>query len=102
MDAFIAKITEPEVLGALGIAFFLGFMMRGGGRSPQPTDLSSPGDIQAKLQRVTAQQWAEIDAEIAARRKISAIRILRQYAGLGLKDAKEAVEARQRQRDIVI
>lgn len=102
MDALVTKISDPDVLWAIGLAFLLGFMVRGAGRSPQPSDLSSPGDIQAQLERVTPQQWTEIDGEIAARRKISAIRMLRQYTGLGLKDSKEAIEARKRQRDVVI
>lgn len=102
MEALIAKLSDPEVLWVIGLAFVLGFMIRGAGRSPQPSDLSSPGDIQARLGQVTTQQWTEIDGEIAARRKIRAIRMLRQYSGLGLKDAKEAVDARKRQRDVVI
>ncbi|MCB9963137.1 MAG: ribosomal protein L7/L12 [Hyphomonas sp.] len=42
----------------------------------------------------------EIDAELDARKKIQAIKLLREVTGLGLKDSKEAIEARQRQRDM--
>jgi ribosomal protein L7/L12 len=42
----------------------------------------------------------QIDAAIDARRKIEAIRIMRGATGLGLKQSKEAVDARIRERDL--
>lgn len=102
MEQLITKLSDPEILWVIVVAFVLGFMVRGAGRPSQVPDLSPQGDIRSKLDGVTSQQWTEIDAEIDARRKISAIRRLRQYTGLGLKDAKDAIEARKRQRDIVI
>jgi ribosomal protein L7/L12 len=45
-------------------------------------------------------KWLEIDAELDARKKIRAIKLLRQATGLGLKDSKEAIEARERKRDL--
>jgi len=41
-------------------------------------------------------QLAQINAEIAAKRKIDAIKLYREFTGEGLKEAKEAVEAIER------
>ena len=41
-------------------------------------------------------QWQAIDAEICAGRKIDAIKLYREGTGEGLKEAKDAVEARER------
>jgi ribosomal protein L7/L12 len=42
---------------------------------------------------VTDDQWKRIDLELAAGRKIDAIKLHREFAGSDLKDAKDAVEA---------
>ena len=41
--------------------------------------------------------WADLDAEIQAGRKISAIKRYRADCGAGLKDAKDAIDARERE-----
>jgi hypothetical protein len=90
----IEKLSDPTVLFALVIAFYLGFTVRGRGRNfltPTPMAQEDPAGA---LESVTVSRWMEIDAEIDARRKIAAIKLLRTASGLGLKDSKEAVEAR--------
>ncbi len=77
------------------LAFVLGFMVRGAGRESAPM---TPEAVQACLAGMTAAQWAGVDAEIEAGRTIGAIRLLRKASGIGLKDARMAVEARLRQR----
>ena len=52
------------------------------------------------LDRVTMSKWLEIDAELDARKKIRAIKLLRNATGLGLKDSKHAIEERERKRDL--
>ena len=94
----IDKLSDPVILFALILAFVLGFMARGNGRSslsPAPMNREA---IAAALKRVTVSRWMEIDAEIDARRKLAAIKLLREATGLGLKDSKEAVEARMTER----
>lgn len=98
MRAMIDTLSNPTVLFAIALAFFLGFMFRGSGRSSlSPTPMSKE-EVAAAVERVTVSRWMEIDAEIDAKRKLAAIKLLRQSTGLGLKDSKEAVEARMASR----
>ena len=41
----------------------------------------------------TEEQWAQIQAELFAGRTISAIKLYREATGVGLKEAKDAMEA---------
>ena len=50
------------------------------------------------LARLTPEQAAEIDEALDRRRKIEAIKLYREWSGLGLREAKEAVEAYERRR----
>jgi ribosomal protein L7/L12 len=88
------KLSDPTILFALGLAFIVGFMMRGAGRSSLSPSPMSRDEIDAALKSVNVSRWMEIDAEIDARRKLAAIKLLRTATGLGLKDSKEAIEAR--------
>ncbi|HPE49281.1 MAG TPA: ribosomal protein L7/L12 [Hyphomonas sp.] len=102
MEDYLDKILHPEVLFTLFGVFVLGQITAGGRRkagslSPTPP---TPEEIKAALKKVTLSKWMEIDAELDARKKIQAIKLLREVTGLGLKDSKEAIEARQRQRDM--
>lgn len=99
MEAYLDKILEPEVLITLAVVFFLGRTMSGGksGNSLSPTPMSQ-AEIDDALKTVTVSKWMEIDAELDARKKIQAIKLLRQATGLGLKDSKDAIEARQQKR----
>jgi len=99
MHDYLETILEPEFLVTLLAAFLLGRFTAGGKArtSLSPTPPASE-EISAALKRVTLSRWMEIDAELDARKKIKAIKLLRETTGLGLRDSKEAVEARQRQR----
>ena len=102
MEAYFDKIFQPEVLATLFVVFLFGRATAGGKNrenslSPIPP---TPEEIDAALARVTMSKWLEIDAELDARKKIRAIKLLRQTTGLGLKDSKEAIEARERKRDL--
>jgi hypothetical protein len=88
------KLSDPIVLFALAVAFALGFMFRGSGRNSLSPTPPTDAEIAEAVKRVTASKWIEIDAEIDARRKIAAIRLLREATGLGLKVSKDAIEAR--------
>jgi len=94
MPAMIDKLSDPIVLFALVLAFILGFMLRGSGRSALSPSPMTKEEVAEAVGRVTVSRWIEIDAEIDARRKIAAIKLLRQSTGLGLKESKEAIEAR--------
>lgn len=95
MQTLVAKISDPEVLALLVLAFVLGFMVRGAGRGSASM---TPEEVQARLAGMTATQWADVDTEIEAGRTIGALRLLRRASGIGLKDARLAVETRVRQR----
>jgi len=49
------------------------------------------------MRDLSESEWQPIDAELFAGRKIRAIKLLRVASGLGLKEAKETVEAREAQ-----
>lgn len=51
-------------------------------------------EIDTALSGVTASKWAEIDRLLSDRKKIEAIKVLREATGLGLKLSKLAVERR--------
>ena len=99
MDAYLDKILDPAVLVTLLVVFFLA-RAPAGGRSANSLSPTPPtqAEIDAALKRVTLSKWIEIDAELDARKKINAIKLLRDATGLGLKDSKEAIEAHQKKR----
>lgn len=99
MHDYLETLFEPEFLVTLLAAFLIGRFTAGrgnqGGLSPAPP---TQEEISQALKKVTLSKWIEIDAELDARKKIRAIRLLREATGLGLKASKDAIEARQRQR----
>lgn len=102
MDAWLEKILDPDVLITLFAVFVIARILPRGrshasNLSPTPP---TQAEIDTAIKRVTLSKWLEIDAQLDARRKINAIKLLREATGLGLKDSKEAIEARQRQRDL--
>jgi len=99
MDAYLEKIMDPAVLVTLFIVFILA-RATAGGRSVNSLSPTPPTqeEIDAALKRVTLSKWMEIDAELDARKKINAIKLLREATGLGLKDSKDAIEAHQKKR----
>ena len=100
MEQIFAKLTDPLILIALLIAFFVGRATeKTVGTAPNRNSASDDAEVAAKLDRVTLSKWLEIDAELDSRRKIAAIKLLRATTGLGLKDAKEAIDRRAAERD---
>lgn len=99
MEDYLNKILVPEVLFTVIVAFILGGIFSGGkaGKSLSPTP-PTPEEIEEAVRKVTLSRWMEIDAEIDAHKKIRAIKLLRETTGLGLKDSKQAIEARMRKR----
>ncbi len=92
------KLLDPIVLAALFIAFLLGRFAR-----PTEEDSLSPPPLtaeekQERLDKVTSTQWATIDSALRNGKKIEAIKLLREASSLGLKNSKEAVEERAKQR----
>lgn len=79
------------VLAALALGFALG---RAPGRSAAQRDtLLGPPAVQAQPgSRPTPEVLAAVQAALASGHTIEAIRILRQATGMGLKEAKQAVE----------
>lgn len=68
-----------------------------GRNSNRPTDLTEPPPGIAAGRRtisLSPEIEAEIEAALQDNRKIEAIKILREASGVGLKEAKEAIEAR--------
>ena len=77
------------LLIGIGIGLFLAAMMRRGGRR----DLTAPPPrLDAPRPRRTGTDDAEVVALIRQGRKIEAIKRLRELTGLGLAEAREAVE----------
>ena len=68
----------------------------------QPDEVSEADEAQQPgaepLARLTPDQAAEIDEALDRGRKIEAIKLYREWTGLGLKEAKEAIEAYERRR----
>ena len=65
--------------------------------SPQEKErrrLVEEEEIEMALRDVTASKWEEIDRLLSDRKKIEAIKFLREATGLGLKLSKMAVERR--------
>jgi ribosomal protein L7/L12 len=102
MEDYLDKLLQPEVLFTLFVVFLFGRATASGKKKANSLSppLMSQAQIDAALKRVTMSKWLEIDAELDARKKIRAIKLLREAAGLGLKDAKDAIDARMRQRDL--
>ncbi|KCZ65974.1 hypothetical protein L53_01285 [Hyphomonas sp. L-53-1-40] len=98
MNAFAHALTQPATLFLVVIAFFLGFLVRGIGLNSLSPPLMTETQIEEALSKVTKAKWAEIDRATDDRKKILAIKLLREQTGLGLKASKEAVEARMQSR----
>lgn len=67
--------------------------------SPQERErrrLVEEEEIETAVSGLSASKWAEIDRLLSDRKKIDAIKVLREATGLGLKLSKMAVERRRR------
>ncbi len=75
------------------------------GRATKPVDpqererrrLVEEAEIETAVSGLSASKWEEIDRLLSDRKKIEAIKVLREATGLGLKLSKMAVENRGRQ-----
>jgi hypothetical protein len=81
----ILRVMSPWLLAVLGVVGLLVLTARRGG--PSPTAPASPAERSARE--------AELRQALAAGRKIEAIKLYRCLYGVGLKEAKEAVERLQ-------
>lgn len=101
MHDYVETILEPEFLVTLLAVFLLGRFTAGGKKrdslSPPPR---SAAEIDALLSMVTASTWIRVDDALNEHKKIRAIKILREATGLGLKDARDAIEEHQRKRGL--
>ena len=98
MNALAQALSQPATLLVAALAFALGFLVRGIGLNSFSLPLMTEAQIEEALSKVTKAKWAEIDRATDDRKKILAIKLLREQTGLGLKASKEAVEARMQSR----
>ena len=100
MDAYFETIAQTPVLITLAAVALVAYWFGKASGGPAPDRAQEQADIARATRSLTANQKMQIDAAIDARRKIEAIRIMRGATGLGLKQSKEAVDARIRERDV--
>ena len=98
LDALLHALMQPATLFLVAIAFFLGFLVRGIGINSLSPPILTEAQIDEALSKVSKSRWAEIDGAIDDRKKLLAIKLLREQTGLGLKASKEAIEARMQSR----
>jgi ribosomal protein L7/L12 len=98
MNALAQALSQPATLLLVAVAFGLGFLVRGIGVNSRSPPLLTQAQVEDALSRVTKARWAEIDRAIDDRKKLLAIKLLREQTGLGLKASKEAIEARMQSR----
>ena len=98
MNALAQALSQPATLLVAALDFALGFLVRGIGLNSFSPPLMTEAQIEEALSKVTKAKWAEIDRATDDRKKILAIKLLREQTGLGLKASKEAVEARMQSR----
>lgn len=89
---FEAQGVSPLVGGALLGAALVYLLMRGRARQAQPFQVP-----RAQMQRPIAAVQGDVKEQalqlVRAKNKIEAIKLVRQHTGLGLKEAKDQVEA---------
>ena len=98
MNALAQALSQPATLILVALAFGLGFLVRGIGGNAKSPPILTQAQVEDALSRVTKARWAEIDRAIDDRKKLLAIKLLREQTGLGLKASKEAIEARMQSR----
>ncbi|WP_036261429.1 hypothetical protein [Hyphomonas sp.] len=98
MNALAQALSQPATLILVALAFGLGFLVRGIGVNAKSPPILTQAQVEDALSRVTKARWAEIDRAIDDRKKLLAIKLLREQTGLGLKASKEAIEARMQSR----
>jgi ribosomal protein L7/L12 len=83
----------------LGVTAWISFMIgrataRRGGGSSEARGMADQQEIASATANLPPSVWADIDRLLAEKKKIEAIKLLREASGLGLKLSKDAVEQR--------
>ncbi len=83
----------------LAVTAFLSFIIgrttaRMGGGDSESRRMTEANEIAAATANLSPSIWADVDRLLAEKKKIEAIKVLREASGLGLKLAKDAVEQR--------
>ena len=77
------------------VAFMIGRASNsGGGVDREARRMAEEQEIAAATANLSPSVWAEVDRLLAEKKKIEAIKVLREASGLGLKLSKQAVEQR--------
>jgi ribosomal protein L7/L12 len=76
------------------VSFMIGRSTAGRGGDPLARKLADDQEIAAAVSTLPPSVWAEVDRLLSEKKKIEAIKVLREASGLGLKQAKDAVEQR--------
>ena len=76
------------------VAFMIGRFTAGRGGDPLARKLADEQEIAAATATLSPSVWADVDRLLSEKKKIEAIKVLREASGLGLKLAKDAVEQR--------
>ncbi|MEQ8177265.1 MAG: hypothetical protein RIC52_01415 [Amphiplicatus sp.] len=96
-------LSDPKdfwllLAAAIGFAFILGRAMRARdtGETRVERRQREAADALAQFNALTPDKQSEIDALVANNRIIDAIKRVREESGMGLKESKDAVDARRR------
>jgi ribosomal protein L7/L12 len=76
------------------ISFMIGRSTARRGGDPATRKLAEEQEIAAATANLSPSIWADVDRLLSEKKKIEAIKVLREASGLGLKQAKDAVEQR--------
>lgn len=100
MDAYFEAILQTPVLVTLLalalLSYWIGQASAGGGVSEE----QDRAEIATATAKLTSQQKMQIDAAVDAGKKVRAVHLYRDATGLGLKQSKQAVDARTRERHL--
>lgn len=100
MDAYFDQIFQTPVMVTLIIVSILAYLI---GKTSRAADVDTPqekAEIEKASAGLTANQRMKIDAAIDARKKIEAIGLYRAATGLSLRQSKQAVDQRIRERNL--
>ena len=94
MDGFSNSSFVFGVIAGVGLAYLMGWRpVRKDGAAEVPDEPA----LERALTSLTPDVRAQVDECLHAKKKIAAIKVLREATGLGLRDAKLTVELRQKQ-----
>lgn len=95
MNEFDPQQLWLLILAAAIAGFFLGRATAGGGEDRAEQRMRERRDAEELFATLSGDVQAEVDERIRAKRNIEAIKIVRDATGVGLKAAKNAVDARR-------